>query len=152
MSSIWTKAINLISKEPERQILDLIWNLPTLDVRHVPECGILILKVPTGDMAIQCLCFLVLNSNGWADFLSNPVLPFDSHSGKIFPYWCTGQHFQHPRRHDPDFHPLGTQFSWDCGFSVLSFLYWEKCQTRTMVRPKVWVLWVRKSGSRPMWV
>ncbi len=77
----------------KRPILDLVWNLPTLVVKHVPECGILILysfnvlswpkyhgwllvKVPLGDMAVQCPCFLVLNSNGWADFLSNPVLPF----------------------------------------------------------------------------
>ena len=35
-------------------------------------------KVPPGDMAVQCPCFLVLNSNGWADFLPNPVLPFDT--------------------------------------------------------------------------
>ena len=33
-------------------------------------------KVPPRDIAAQCPCFLVLNSNGWADFLSNPVLPF----------------------------------------------------------------------------
>ncbi len=33
-------------------------------------------KVPSRDMAVRCPCFLVLNSNGWADFLSNPVLPF----------------------------------------------------------------------------
>ncbi len=29
------------------------------------------------DMAVQCPYFLVLNSNGWADFLSYPVLPFE---------------------------------------------------------------------------
>ncbi len=40
------------------------------------------LKVPPGDMAVQCPCFLVLNTNGWADFLSNPVLPF---AGELFP-------------------------------------------------------------------
>ncbi len=34
------------------------------------------LKVPPGDLAVQCPCFLVFNSNGWADFLSNLVLPF----------------------------------------------------------------------------
>ena len=34
------------------------------------------LKVPPGDMAVQCPCFLVWNSNGWADFVSNLVLPF----------------------------------------------------------------------------
>ncbi len=89
----------------QRQILDLIWNLPALDVRHVPECGILILysfnvktirifnfyglcQIGYGyidyfliHMAVQCHCFLVLNSNGWADFLSNPVLPFCSIHG-----------------------------------------------------------------------
>ena len=27
-------------------------------------------------MAVQCPCFLVLNSKGWADVISNPVLPF----------------------------------------------------------------------------
>ena len=27
----------------ERPILDLVWNLPALDVKHVPQCGILIL-------------------------------------------------------------------------------------------------------------
>ena len=36
------------------------------------------LKVPLGDMAVLCPCFLVLNSNGWADFLSKPVLPFEN--------------------------------------------------------------------------
>ncbi len=30
-------------------------------------------KAPLGDMAVQFPCFLVLNSNGWADLLSNPV-------------------------------------------------------------------------------
>ena len=69
---------------PKRQILDLIWNLPALDVRHVPECGTTqtmptqgdTVKAPPGDMAVQYPCFLVLNSNGWADFLPNSVLPF----------------------------------------------------------------------------
>ena len=36
------KALNT-QKQQERQILDLIWYLPDLDVRHIPECGILIL-------------------------------------------------------------------------------------------------------------
>ena len=29
-----------------------------------------------GDIAVECPCFLILDSNGWADFLSNPVLAF----------------------------------------------------------------------------
>ena len=28
-------------------------------------------------MAVQSPCWLVLSSNGWADFISNPVLPFE---------------------------------------------------------------------------
>ena len=39
-------------------------------------CNIDTVKVPPRDMALQSPCLLVLNSNGWADFLSNPILPF----------------------------------------------------------------------------
>ena len=42
---------------------------------------------PPGNMAVQCPCFLVLNSNGWADFLSNPVLPFHEEDTACF--WLT---------------------------------------------------------------
>ena len=41
----------------------------------MPTQGVTV-KVPPGDMAVQFPCFLVLNINGWNDFLSNPVLPF----------------------------------------------------------------------------
>ncbi len=28
------------------------------------------------NIAVQCPCFLVLNSNGWADFLFNPLIQY----------------------------------------------------------------------------
>ncbi len=58
-------------------MLDLIWKLQCTALMYSVDQDIMSVKVPPGDMAVQCPLFPVLNSNGWAAFLSNPVLSFE---------------------------------------------------------------------------
>ncbi len=44
----------------QRPILDLIWNLPTLNVRHVPKLGILILYSLRGDAGHNSCTYMPL--------------------------------------------------------------------------------------------